>query len=159
MRFIQGHRDHHALACRQSVRLDHDRCAMFINVGMSCRHIAERLVERGGNIVPHHEGLGEILGGLQLRGSFGRAEDFQICAAERIDHPFGQRRFGAYHGEINTLFLCKRQQFVNLADCDVFHAVFQCRAGIAGGDIHLLHAGGLRQTPRQRVLTTTGTDN
>ena len=88
-------RDDHALARGEPVGLDDDRRAVLVDVGVRRGGVAEGLVERGGNVVAHHEALGEILGGFELRRGPGRAEDLQARGAECVDHAGGQRRFRA----------------------------------------------------------------
>ena len=65
-----------------------------------------RLVEarerRGGNPVPHHEFLGELLGALQPRAGPRRAEDAKPSGTEQIDDAIGERRLGPHHGQVDV---------------------------------------------------------
>ena len=67
MRLGLGHGDHDALARRQPVGLDDDRCAFPRDMGMRGDRIVEGLMPGGGDPMPHHELLGEVLGGLEPR--------------------------------------------------------------------------------------------
>jgi len=71
--FIPVHRHHDALAGGKPVGFDHDGRAMLLDIGLRRFDLAEGFEEGGGDVVPHHETLGEILGGFELRGSLGRA--------------------------------------------------------------------------------------
>ena len=137
VRFIQAHGDDDALAGGQAIGLDDDRRTLLVNVGMRCGRLGKRCEFGSRDGVAGHEALGEILGGLELRGFPGRPEYLQAAGAEDIDHAGGERRLGA----------------------DVFQLVLARRAGIAGGDIHLLQSGRLRQLPGHGVLAAAGTDN
>ncbi len=161
MRFFGGRRDHHALAGRQAVGLDHDGGAVRIDVGVRRGGIGEGAERGGGDAVTRHELLGEILGAFKLGGGLRRAEDLQPGGAERIDHARRQRRFGADHGEARcrsrggqtrpaTGIAVKRH---------VDEAVFRRRAAIAGRDENLGNAGGLRELPRQSVFASAGADD
>ncbi len=158
-RFALVHRDYDALARREAIGLDDDRRAVFLDVCLGCRDVAEGLEERGGDVVAHHETLGEILGGFELRGGLRRAEYPQSGGAERIHHTCRQRRFRPDHGHVDVFALHESDQIGYGGDGDVFHAVFQRRSGVARRDIHLLHFRALRQTPGQRMFASAGTDD
>jgi hypothetical protein len=72
---------------------------------MGCGGIGEGLETGGRDVVAGHEALGEILGGFELRGFPGRAEDLQAAGAEDVDHAGGQRRFRADHGQVDLVLL------------------------------------------------------
>ena len=103
--FFFCHRHHHALACGEAVRLDDDRCAMLFDIGLCRAGVAESFEERSGDVVSHHETLGEVLGGFKLCGSPGRAEDLQSRGAEFIDDTRRQRRFRADYRHIDVFAL------------------------------------------------------
>ena len=159
IRFVLAHRHHDALARRQPVGLDDDGRAVLLDIGFCRFDVAESLEERGGDVVAHHETLGEILGGFQLCRGLGRPEYSESCGAERIHDARRQRRFRADHGHVDVFALRERYQVGNRGDGDILHAVFQSCARIARRDIYLLHLGALRQTPGQRVLASAGTDD
>ena len=100
--------------------------------------------------------LGKRLGTFQLGGGGGRAEDGQPLGAERIDHPFHQRRFRPDDGQTDALLLGKRQQGRDVGGRDghVLEAPFMGGAGIAGGDEDPGHQRGLLGLPGQGVFTT-----
>ena len=162
----QRRRHHHALARGQAIGLDHDRRAPAFTGAAA--HVGERgvdvgmhLVEPGGNAVAFEELLGEGLAAFQLRGRGGGAEDAVAAGAERIDHAGDQRLLGADHGQGDAFAFGQRQQAVDVGGLHVRVAalVLVRGAGVAGGDDHLVHAWGLRQLPRQRVLASAGTDD
>jgi hypothetical protein len=109
--------------------------------------------------VPGHEALGEVLRAFELRGFLGRAEDLQAAGAEDVDHAGGERRFRADDGEVDLLLLGEVGEGLRIGDVDVLQLVLARRAGVAGGDVDLLQAGGLGQAPGQRVFATAGTDD
>ena len=102
--------------------------------------------------------LGEILGGFELGGFPGRAENLQAAGAEDVDDAGRQRRFRADDGEVDLVLLGEISQGFRIGDVDVFQLVLARRAGVAGGDANLLQAGGLGQAPGQRMLAAAGTD-
>ena len=59
-------------------------------------------VERRGNAVAGHEGLGEALARLQLRGGLGGTEDGDAAAAELIDRAEQERHLGADDDQIRA---------------------------------------------------------
>ncbi len=148
------HRDHHTLAGSQTVGLDHDGRVMLLDIVLRQLGVAECLEKSGGDVVAHHETLGEILGGFELRSRPGRAENLQSCLAERIHDARRQRRFRADHGHVDVFALRKSDQPGNFSDGDILHAFFQRRAGISRRDIHFLHFGALRKPPGHRVFAS-----
>ena len=94
-----------------------------------------------------------------MRRCLGWPEYFQPRSTESIHNTRRQRGFRANHGHVDVLALRKFDQLWNGGNGDILHAVFQGCACIAGGNIYFLHLGALRQTPRQRVLATAGTDD
>ena len=105
--------------------------------------IREGLETGGRNVVAGHEALGKILGGFELGGFLGRAEDLQATSPKNIDHAGRQRRLGADDGEVNLVLLGELSEGFRIGEVDVFQFVLARRAGIARGDIDLLQAAGL----------------
>jgi len=100
---IARRRDHHALAGGQAVGLDHDRRALLGDIGLGLRRVLEAAMARRRQSMAHHEALGKILGGLELRRGAQRAEDLEAGVAEGVDDAFGERRFRPDHGEVDVL--------------------------------------------------------
>ena len=100
--------------------------------------IGEDAVEGGWDVVTRHEVFGKGFGAFELRGGFGRAENRQSFGAKCVHHTFGQRRFGAHHGQVNGVGLGKLHQcgVIHLRDVGGFRQF--CRAGIARRDKHRL---------------------
>ncbi|MNO73014.1 hypothetical protein D3C76_639730 [compost metagenome] len=154
-RLFELHGDDDALACRQTVSLDDDGGTLLAQVGQSGLHLGEVLVFGGGDGVARQEVLGEGLGALQLGGGGGRAEDGEPFGTEGIHHPFHQGRFRPDYGETDLLGFGEGQQGLDVGrlDGDVLYAALVGGAGIAGGDEHPGHHGGLLGFPGQGVLT------
>ncbi|MNK95871.1 hypothetical protein D3C87_1161300 [compost metagenome] len=159
VRFFQRHRHDHTLAGGQAIGLDHDRGALGVDVGVRGGRIGKRLVGSRGDVVAMHERLGEVLGGLQLRGSLGRPEDAQATGAEHVDDAGGQRGLGADHGERHPFALHEGGEHLGIGQRHVLQALVERRAAVARRHVHHLHLGGLGHFPRQRVLTSARTDN
>jgi len=158
MRFRQRHRDDDALAGRQAVGLDDDRRAFTVDVGMCCGRLGESLEFRGRDEVAGHEALGEILGGFELGGFPGRAEDLQAAGAEDVDDAGSERRFGADHGEVYAFALGEGREGDRVDEVDVLQPGFAFRSGVAGGNVNSMHAFRLGEAPGHRMLAAAGTD-
>ncbi len=159
--FVAPVGDHHALAGRQTVGLDHHRQRTCANVRQRGGQILEGLVGGGRNGVPAQELLGVGLGTLQLRGGLARPEAAPAGGGEGVHHTGHQRAFRADHGQIDRLALRKRQQarHVLAGDGDVAHLRLGGRPRIAGRDVNALDAWRLRQFPSQGVLAAAGTNH
>src|SRR5205807_685305 len=72
---------------------DDDRRTSIVDVGMRFGSVGEALILGSRNAVPGHEGLGKILGALELRRRLGGAKDPQSRVPEVVHHAFGKRRF------------------------------------------------------------------
>ncbi len=132
---------------------------LFVDVGVCRLGIGEGGEFGGGNAVPRHEALGEVLGAFQLRGGLGGAEDAQAAGAEDIDDAGRQRRFRADHGQVDVFLLGEIGQGVDVGERQVFQLRLARRAGIAGRDQHLLQARRLGQAPGEGVFAAAGADD
>jgi hypothetical protein len=152
-------RNHNPFAGGKAVGLDHDRRALLVDVSLGFACIRERRIFCGRQAMTHHELLGEILRGLELRCSAHRTEDFQARLLERVHDAGGERRFGTDDSEIDLFFFCEADQFRNGGNPDILQSIFGRRAAIARCYIHLLHLRALRQLPGHRVLAPAGSDD
>ncbi len=159
MGFISLHRHHHALACGQTVGLDHNRRTFVVDISMSLRSISKGRVFRRRNAMTHHEVLGEILGAFQLRGFLRRPENALSRAAHGIDHTRGERRLGPNHCQRHIIFINKINDLLITCQRNIVQSVFTRSAGVTRRDKHFLHQRRLRQFPRQRVFAATAADD
>ena len=159
VRFSQRHGDDNAFAGSEAVGLDDDGCALLVDVGMCCGRLEKSLKTGSRNVVTSHETLGEILGGFELGGFLGRAENLQATVAENVHHAGRQRCFGADHCQMDAVLCGKIGECHRIGDVEVFQFLLACRAGIAGRDVNFLHAGCLRQAPGHGVLAAAGTND
>ncbi len=158
--FSQGHGDDHALAGRQAVGLDNDRCALFAQIGQRRFDFGEVLIVGGRDGVTRQEILGEGLRAFQLRGGSGGAEDVQPARAEQIDHAFDQRRFRSDDGQLHVGRGKVRQLLDGQhVDGDVLALGFSGGACVAGGYVYLGNAWVLRDLPGQGMLAAAATDD
>ena len=156
---LDARRDHHAFAGREAVGLDHDRRAVRIDVALGLRAVGKRLVARGGNLVPRHELLGEILGGLELRRRPGGAENLQPARAELVDDARRQRRLGTHDRQVDVLLYGEVGDRAEVGERDVLKPRLDGGAGIAGGDEDFLHPRALRELPGQRMLAASAAND
>ena len=115
----QGLRDHHALAGRKPVGLDHDRRALRAHVGQCVGCIGETAIGAGRNVELAAEILGKSLGALELRRLLARAECLDAGRREIVDDPGRERRLRPDHDQINR---------VALAEVDHRRDGWRCRA-------------------------------
>ena len=139
VRLGQCHRDDHAFACGQAIRLDDDGHTLLIDVGMGSRRVGEGFIGRGGNTVALHEGLGKRLGAFQLRSRLGWAKDFEPVRAELIHHTGSQWAFWPNHCQCYFFSSCPSSQFLGIAKIDVDKVRVKRGSAIAGSQVHLVH--------------------
>lgn len=158
--FFQRHGDDYALARSQAVGLDHNRRALFLQVGQRWLDLGEILVVGGRDLVTRQEILGEGLGAFQLGRALGWAEAVQAAAAEQVDHTDNQRCFRADDGQVDV-FLGEVGQLLQGAhvDGDVLALGFNGGTGVARGNEDFLDAWVLGDFPGQGVLTATAADD
>src|ERR1051325_5223322 len=151
LRLLHARGHHHALSRREAVGLDDDGRATLRHERLGEIGALERAIQRGRDVVAHHERLGEVLGRLELRRGASRTEDLEARVAEGIHHARGERRLGADHREVDAFLLREGDQIGDLRERDVLEAALARRAAVAGSDEHLLHLGTLRESRRWRA--------
>ena len=94
MRLGRARGDDHAFARGQPVRLDDDRRAVRVDVGMRFRGVGERLDAGGRNAVTDHEDPWRSPSSFRVAPPPGSARiSSGRRAAKRVDHARGERRF------------------------------------------------------------------
>jgi hypothetical protein len=159
VRFARTRGHDHAFACRKPVRLDHDRRTSIIDMGVRFGGIGEGAVFGRRNAVAGHEGLGEILGAFELRGSLGRTENFQAGVAKCIDYAFGKRRFRTDDRQADALALRECDQVRDRCQRDIAELALARRAPIAGRDEDFGDTARLGDFPRQRMLASAAAND
>ena len=148
----QGHGDDHALACGQTVGLDHDGGTLGFDIAAGGGEIGEMGVGGGGGACGVADGFGKALRGLKPCGGGGGAKDQQSGVAQAVGDTGGQGRLGADDDEINRLGLAKagddpavenveRRTFGDFRD-----------ARIAGGHDQPIAFGVLQHRPGKRMF-------
>jgi hypothetical protein len=96
---------HHALAGRQAVGLEHDGVAVGPgpDEGLAFRQVHHRPAGGAGNAVADHEVLGEGLAPLQPGRGGLVAEDRHPRGPHRIGHARHQGRLGAHHHQVGAV--------------------------------------------------------
>ena len=154
---IHGH--DHAFACGEPVGFDDDRGASIVDVGMRFGSVGEALILGSRNAVPGHEGLGKILGALELRRRLGGAKDPQSRVPEVVHHAFGKRRFRTHDRKADALALRERDQIRDRGQGDVAELALARRAGVAGRDEDFRNPARLRDFPRQCMFAPAAADD
>jgi len=95
--------DHHSLAGREPVRLQHRRVGRPVHLGRGLLVRGELRPRRGGDACVAHHLLRECLAALQPRRLGGRPEGAQALRLERVHEPGHERGLGPDHGQIRTL--------------------------------------------------------
>ncbi len=152
-----GHDD--PLASSETVGLDHDRRATLRDERLGGVRVLERSMQRRRNVVPDHEGLGEVLGRFELRRGASRPEDAQAGFAKRVDHARSERRLRADHRQIDAFLLREGDELGHPGDGDVLQPVFRCRTAVARGDENLLHFRAVEKPPGEGVLASARADD
>jgi hypothetical protein len=152
--FGGGPRHDHALARRQSVRLDDDRRTLLADEVDGRGDLAELAITGRGDAVAGHEILGEGLRPFQLRGSGPRPEALQAGLGETVDDAVHQWILRPGNGQLDALLAGEADQAVEIigGQGDVLAAALHGGAGISRRDEHLLDLRGLCRRPRQGVL-------
>jgi hypothetical protein len=103
----------------------------------------------------------ECLRALQARGQPSRSEAAQAGSFERIRHARHERRLRADDRQ-RDLFAARevdQRRGVVRGDIDVDDALLERRPGVAGSNVDLLHARGLRDFPGERVLAAAAAED
>ncbi len=154
----QRHRDDHALAGGETIRLDHDRRAFFSDIRQRVGGIGEAAVGAGRNIEFGAERLGESLGALKPRRLFTRTERLDAGGGEVIDDSGRERGFRADHDEIHRVASAEIDHRGMVGDIERHAFGFPGDAGIARRAPQLCHQRGACDLPRQRVFAAAGTE-
>ena len=151
-------RDHHALARRKPVGLDHDRRALRADIGQRVGGIGEAAIGAGRNAEFGAERLGKSLGALELRSLLARPERLDAGAVEIVDDPGRERRFRADHDEIDRVALAEIDHRGMVGDIERHAFGFPRDAGIARRAPEFRHQRRGRDLPRQSVFAAAGTE-
>ena len=151
-------RDHHALARRQAVGLDHRRVA--VHGGQSVRHGLDDRVVGGRDAGRPHDLLGERLRALQAGRGGRRAEAGQPRAGARVGQARHQRglRAGDHQLHAGVGGGGGEPLDVRRVGAGQHHGVAR-DAGVAGRAQQLRRLRGARQRPHDRVLAPPGADD
>ena len=136
--------DEHALAQRQTVRLDDHR---VLALGLDVRHdlgrVIKRLILRGGDAVFLHQVLGEHLGGLDAGSSLVRAKGRDAGLCQLVHHAQGQRVILRHHDVIKFFLNGKAHHGLHIGGLDVLALGVVADAAVAGGTPDLAAVGAL----------------
>ncbi len=145
-------RNDDAFACRQAIRLDHDRIIELVQ----CRDgglFVGGLQESGGRDADAlHELLGVDLGSLQLRGLLSGSNNGAARRAEFVNDARDQRYFGTHDCKVGIHRSCRGK----VVRCGHVRANLR-GTGIAGGRKYLVAFSG--QPPSQGMLTAAASNN
>ena len=154
-------RQHHALARRQPIGLDHQRCTHLADEGFGGIGIGEALVAGRGDGMPGQEILGKGLGTFQLRRRLPGSKAGQARRREQIADAQNQRHFRADDGQIDMMRLGKPEQVRRIIGGDRYigHLGFQGGARIARRDVDIADPAGLRHLPGQGMFAATAAND
>ncbi len=136
-RFIERHRNDHALACGEPVGLDDDGRTLLADIGLGLGRIVEAAISACRNIEARAEILGETLRPFKLCRSLGGAEHTDTLGTHFIGKASHQWRFRPDHHEIDLLVLGEGNQSLIVIDTDVDEFRDRRNARIAGSAIEL----------------------
>ena len=150
--------DHHALAGRQAVGLDHDRQRLAGDDRPAPRGVREAAVGGGGDAELGAEVLGEALRALEPGGRLGRSEDLDAAAARSSASPATSGASGPITTKPMSLSLQNWMTAAWSSTSSVDALGDLGDAGVAGGAVELAQQRAGRNRPRQRVLAPAGAD-
>ncbi len=139
--------DEHALAGRQTVRLDDARSAR------NRQRLGSRHTRRAQNI------LRERLRSFDLGGRRAGAEHRDPVPAQDVGDPGHQRSFWADHHQVCFERQCQAEKAVSIVGPNWMAAPECGDAGVARGGVELGQARALLEAPREGVLASTGADD
>ena len=122
--------DYHALAASQAVVFHHIRgTELRKGVDLKLLSATDRYLECTSGAYPGagHDVFREGFGSLNLRGSFGRAEDGEASVAQHVSHARDQGNLGADDHEISVDVACQLQRLAFRV-----HRGYGGHAGVAG---------------------------
>ena len=149
--------DHHALARRQTIGLEHVRRGKAGEGGAGFLQRRGAHVAGGRDARAGAEVLGEALGAFELGCGLRGAEHRHACGPQRIRQPVDQRRLGPNHHEIDGLVSAKGDHRAVIGRIERHAFRFFRDAGISGGGVEPSAARGLRQRPCQRMFAASRT--
>jgi hypothetical protein len=158
-RLILGLGHDHALACGQTIGLDHDRRALRLHVIARRRVVGEMAIGGRGGTRRVADCLGETLGGLKSRRLGPRAKDQQTRLAQPVGDACGQRGLGADDHEINRLGLAKPGHGTPVENIQRGAIRDFGDPGIAGGHDQPVAFGVLQRGPCDAVFTATAAED
>ena len=118
----------------------------------------EGLVLCGGDVVAHHEGLGEVFRTLEHGTGFRRPYDRDSCGSrvvlEFIVNALHQWVFGAYHHHVDAIFKGERLYRLEVVGLDGhILAAIGCPS-VAWGDEKFLNLLALRNLPSESMFAS-----
>ncbi len=153
----EGIGNHHALARRQAIGLEHVRRSKAGERGAGFFERGRADIASGGDARAGAQILGEALRPFQLRGGLRRAEHWHPDSAQGIGQPIHQRRFRAYHHKADGLVGAERDYRGVVGHIQRDQLRLLGDTGISGGSVKLRKAGDWRQLPRQRMFAASRT--
>ncbi len=140
---LPGKADHHALAQRQAVGLDHHRKRRGLHILQRGLGVVEHLVGRGGDVILLHQVLGEHLAGLDAGGPGVRPEARDAQRVQPVHAPQRQRVVRGHHGEVSRVGLRVFDDALDIRGPDVHAGRVLRDARVAGqrhdfGDLRVL---------------------
>ena len=156
-RLVNCLRDNNALAERQTVRLDDNRCGVLsLYIVNRLLRVVKHLIFGGRNAVLFHHVLGEHLARLNNRGVCVRTEGADACRFQRVHHAGGKRIVGSDKHKVNGVVLGKPNHalLVHHVDGDGFGVARN--AAVAGSTVELFTFGAFKQLFDERVLSAAG---
>ena len=114
---------------------------------------------RGGNLGGSHDILGESLGGFELRGGLGRAEDRDLRGDQGIGDARGQWRFGSDNHQVAAQFLGQRDDCCRVLRVDCVGGDVLCDTGVAGGAMNFVDVGVCTQCTDNCMFTAAWANN
>ncbi len=149
----------HALACCQTVRLDHYGRCLLLEILRGFGVVREAGAPGAGDAVFLHQILGEYLARFYLGGGTGGTEDGDTQLLEAVYDAVCQRRLRSDHHQPDAFFLDGFDQRIDvLSPGAQVTGDLRC-AGIARRDINLLGFGALSQLPDDGVFPGAAPDN
>ena len=142
----------HALACREAVGLNDDRCAAFADIGAGLIGVGEGFVGRGRHARCLHDFFGKLLAALQLCGGLIRAEYAEAFRRQNICHARTQRGFGTDNHQPGLVLNAPLFDAFKVGCAKIKICAQLCGSGISGRAEKLRFRAVVREFPRQRML-------
>ena len=152
LRLFVRFRDDHALACGETVGLEHEGRLEPLERAPRRLQRGAAFVPRGGDAGALAQFLGEALASFELSGLFRGAEGIDPGCTQRIGQPVDQRRFGADHDEVDGVLFAKPDHCPVVGRIEGDALGILCDARVARCRPQLVAMRRLRQFPRQRMF-------